>query len=42
MTHEFQPLNINAVPYMMTKGGQRFAKAYGQMVWQYCGGSQGI
>jgi len=42
MTHEFQPLNINAVPYMMTLGGQRFDKAYGQMVWQYCGGNQGM
>jgi len=28
ITHEYQPLNINAVPYMMTKGGQTFAKAY--------------
>ena len=28
MTHEFQPININAVPYMMTRGGQSFAKAY--------------
>lgn len=28
MTHEFQPVNINAVPYMMTRGGQSFAKAY--------------
>ena len=26
--HEYQPLNINAVPYMMTLGGQSFAKAY--------------
>jgi hypothetical protein len=26
--HEYQPININAVPYMMTKGGQTFAKAY--------------
>ena len=42
MTHEFQPININAVPYMMTLGGQRFNKAYGQMVWQYCGGNQGM
>jgi hypothetical protein len=25
---EYQPLNINAVPYMMTLGGQSFAKAY--------------
>ncbi len=22
ITHEYQPININAVPYMMTKGGQ--------------------
>jgi len=26
--NEFQPVNINAVPYMMTLGGQQFAKAY--------------
>ncbi|MGC1087952.1 MAG: carboxypeptidase-like regulatory domain-containing protein, partial [Candidatus Acidiferrum sp.] len=26
--NEYQPLNINAVPYMMTLGGQTFAKAY--------------
>ncbi len=26
--HEFQPININAVPYMMTIGGQSFANAY--------------
>lgn len=42
ITHEYQPINLNAVPYMMTKGGQTFAKAYGQMVWQYCGGAQGL
>ena len=41
LTHEFQPIHINAVPYMMTLGGQRFDKAYGQMVWQYCGGNAG-
>jgi len=41
-THEFQPINVNAVPYMMTLGGQRFDKAYGQMVWQYCGGNAGL
>jgi hypothetical protein len=41
-THEYQPININAVPYMLTKGGQTFAKAYGQMVWQYCGGNAGL
>jgi hypothetical protein len=42
ITHEFQPINLNAVPYMMTIGGQSFAKAYGQMVWQYCGGNAGL
>jgi Carboxypeptidase regulatory-like domain len=42
VTHEFQPINVNAVPYMMTVGGQSFAKAYGQMVMQYCGGNAGL
>src|SRR6266704_2563307 len=42
ITHEFQPININAVPYMMTLGGQSFAKAYGQMVMQFCGGNAGL
>jgi Carboxypeptidase regulatory-like domain len=28
ITHEYQPVNINAVPYMMTLGGQTFASAY--------------
>ncbi len=41
ITHEFEPIQLNAVPYMMTLGGQSFAKAYGQMVWQYCGGDSG-
>jgi hypothetical protein len=41
-THDLQSININAVPYMMTMGGQSFAKAYGQMVWQYCGGAAGL
>jgi len=36
--HEYQPININAVPYMMTMGGQRFDKAYANMMVQYCGG----
>jgi hypothetical protein len=26
--HEYQPININAVPYMFTKGGQQFKNAY--------------
>ena len=42
ITHEYQPLNMNAVPYMLTINGQSFAKAYGQMVWQYCRGAQGL
>jgi len=28
ITHEYQPVNLNAVPYMMTLGGQQFQKAY--------------
>ena len=28
INHEYQPVNVNAVPYMMTLGGQRFDKAY--------------
>ena len=27
ITHEYQPVNINAVPYMMTLGGQPFAQS---------------
>jgi hypothetical protein len=42
VTHEYQPINVNAVPYMMTKGGQRFDKAYAQLVLQYCGGMAGL
>jgi len=26
--HEYQPINLNAVPYMMSKGGQQFKNAY--------------
>jgi hypothetical protein len=42
ITHEYQPININAVPYMMTMGGQRFDKAYANVVLQYCGGFAGM
>jgi len=42
ITHEYQPININAVPYMMTMGGQRFDKAYANVVMQYCGGFAGM
>ncbi len=42
ITHEYQPININAVPYMMTLGGQSFAQAYANVVTQYCGGFAGM
>ena len=42
VTHEYQPINVNAVPHMMTKGGQRFDKAYANLVLQYCGGMAGL
>ena len=35
ITHEYQPININAVPYMMTLGGQQFDQAYKNVVLQY-------
>lgn len=44
ITHEYQPINLNAVPYMMTLGGQQFQKAYanvevalGCMTYAGCG-----
>jgi Carboxypeptidase regulatory-like domain len=42
ITHEYQPININAVPYMTTLGGQQFANAYKNVVLQYCGGIAGL
>ena len=42
INNEFLPINLNSVPYMMTKGGQTFAKAYANTVLQYCGGVQGL
>ncbi len=42
ITHEYLPLDINAVPYMMTKGGQTFSNAYANVVQQYCGGLAGM
>ena len=42
ITHEYQPININAVPYMMTLGGQRFDQAYANVALQYCGGIAGL
>jgi len=38
ITHDFEPINLNAVPYMMTQGGQRFDQAYANLQIQYCGG----
>jgi hypothetical protein len=40
--HEYQPININAVPTMMTLGGQSFAKAFANLTMQYCGGAAGL
>ena len=37
INNEYLPINLNAVPYMMTKGGQTFAKAYANTVIGYCG-----
>jgi hypothetical protein len=42
ITHEYQPINLNAVPYMMTLGGQQFKQAYANTVLQYCGGIAGL
>jgi hypothetical protein len=42
ISNEYLPINLNAVPYMMTKGGQTFAKAYANLVMQYCGGVAGL
>jgi len=42
ITHEYQPVNLNAVPYMMTQGGQKFSQAYANLVLQYCGGVSGL
>ncbi|MGA8285964.1 MAG: hypothetical protein WB796_14520, partial [Candidatus Sulfotelmatobacter sp.] len=39
---EYQPVNLNAVPYMMTLGGQKFSQAYANLVLQYCGGVAGL
>jgi len=37
ISHEYTGVNLNSVPYMMTKGGQTFAKAYANTVIGYCG-----
>jgi len=40
--NEYQPINLNVVPYMMTKGGQQFQQAYKNVVLEYCGGIAGL
>ncbi len=42
ITHEYQPVELNPVPYMMTLGGQQFKQAYANLVTQYCGGLKGL
>jgi hypothetical protein len=42
ITHEYQPVELNPIPYMMTLGGQQFKQAYANVVLQYCGGIQGM
>ncbi len=42
ITHEYQPVELNPVPYMMTLGGQQFKQAYANVVLQYCGGIAGL
>jgi hypothetical protein len=37
IVNEYQPINVNTVPYMMTLGGQRFDKAYAAVESAYCG-----
>jgi Carboxypeptidase regulatory-like domain len=34
ITHEYLPVNLNAVPYMMTQGGQQFKQAYAGVMTQ--------
>ena len=42
INHEYMPVNLNAVPYMMTMGGQQFKNAYANTLLQYCGGFAGM
>ena len=42
ITHEYQPVELNPVPYMMTLGGQQFKQAYDNVLLQYCGGIAGL
>ena len=38
ISNEFQEINIDAVPYMTTLGGQSFAQAFAAVYQQLCGG----
>jgi len=42
ITHEYEPIELNPVPYMMTLGGQQFKQAYANAVLEYCGGVTGM
>lgn len=42
ITDEYEPTQLNAVPYMMTLGGQQFKQAYANLVLQYCNGVTGL
>ncbi len=35
--NEFQEINLDAVPWMLTEGGQSFAQAYANIYTEYCG-----
>ncbi len=37
ISNEFQEINIDALPYMTTLGGQSFAQAYAAVYSEYCG-----
>src|SRR5215472_2942081 len=37
INNEFQEINVDAIPYMTTLGGQTFANAYGNMYTAICG-----
>ena len=39
---EYQALDLNAVPYMLTQGGQSFQSAYANLTMEYCGGVAGL
>jgi hypothetical protein len=38
ISNEFQEINLDAVPYMTTLGGQSFSQAYAAVYQQLCGG----